>query len=116
MSAFGEQVELLTRQEALQKELETVGEDMDAMTRILDELDSLNTKVGADGSGAMPLPSAVIGALSRVHPVRVAVVRIRLPKTAQCSNPLCCICCIFRMASGSVFAAAMLAFSYGQAH
>lgn len=48
MSAFGEQVELLTRQEALQKELETVGEDMDAMTRILDELDSLNTKVGAD--------------------------------------------------------------------
>ena len=46
MSAFGEQVELLTRQEALQKELETVGEDMEAMTRILDELDSLNTKVG----------------------------------------------------------------------
>lgn len=46
MSAFGEQVELLVRQEALQKELEGVGEDMAAMTRILDELDSLNTKVG----------------------------------------------------------------------
>jgi hypothetical protein len=48
MSAFGEQVELLSRQEALQKELETVGEDMEAMTRILDELDSLNTKVVPD--------------------------------------------------------------------
>ena len=48
MSALGEQVELLARQEALQKELEAVGEDMDAMTRILDELDSLNSKVGGD--------------------------------------------------------------------
>lgn len=47
MSAYGEQVELLGRQEALQKELENVGEDMEAMSRILDELDSLNTKVGA---------------------------------------------------------------------
>lgn len=46
LSAFGEQVELLARQEALQKELEAVGEDMEAMTRILDELDSLNSKVG----------------------------------------------------------------------
>ncbi len=46
MSAFGEQVELLARQEALQQELEACGEDMDRMTRVLDELDGLNTKVG----------------------------------------------------------------------
>jgi hypothetical protein len=52
-------VELLTRQEALQKELETVGEDMDAMTRILDELDSLNSKVGDSPAfrAAIPLRS-----------------------------------------------------------
>ena len=55
MSAFGEQVELLARQEALQKELEAVGEDMEAMTRILDELDSLNTKVGAVQGGLVCL-------------------------------------------------------------
>jgi hypothetical protein len=60
MSAFGEQVELLTRQEALQKQLESVGEDMEAMTRILDELDSLNSKVG--GRRTMCAPSTL-----RIH-------------------------------------------------
>lgn len=44
MSAYGESVELLARQEAIQKELETCGEDMDKMSALVDELDSLSTK------------------------------------------------------------------------
>ena len=38
MSAYGEQVQLLQRQEQIQKELEDCGEDMDRMSDLLDEL------------------------------------------------------------------------------
>lgn len=38
MSAYGEQVRLLQRQEEIQKELEDCGEDMDRMSELLDEL------------------------------------------------------------------------------
>ena len=38
MSAYGEQVRLLQRQEEIQKELEDCGEDMDHMAELLDEL------------------------------------------------------------------------------
>ncbi len=44
MSAFGEQVQLLAKQEALQKELEECSEDMERMTQVLDELDRLTNK------------------------------------------------------------------------
>ena len=46
MSAFGEQVELVARQEQIQKELETCGDDMDRMSALVDELDSLSNRVG----------------------------------------------------------------------
>jgi hypothetical protein len=38
MSAYGEQVQLLQRQEQIQRELEDCGEDMDRMAELLDEL------------------------------------------------------------------------------
>lgn len=44
MSAFGEQVALMARQEEIQVALETVGEDMTKMTELLDELDVINNK------------------------------------------------------------------------
>lgn len=45
MSAFGEQVQLMARQEEIQVALESVGDDMTEMTKLLDELDSINNKV-----------------------------------------------------------------------
>ena len=44
MSAYGEQVELIARQEQIQKELEDCGEDMDKMADLLDELQELTSK------------------------------------------------------------------------
>ncbi len=44
MSAYGEQVELIARQEQIQKELEDCGEDMDRMADLLDELQELNSQ------------------------------------------------------------------------
>ena len=44
MSAYGEQVQLLTRQEEIQKGLEECGEDMERMSELLDELQELNSK------------------------------------------------------------------------
>ena len=38
MSTYGEQVQLLQRQEEIQTELEDCGEDMDRMAELLDEL------------------------------------------------------------------------------
>lgn len=49
MSAFGEQVQLMARQEEIQVALETVGHDMTEMTKLLDELDSINSKVRQGG-------------------------------------------------------------------
>lgn len=43
MSAFGEQVKLQRRQEALQTELEQCGDDMDKMAALLDEMEELNS-------------------------------------------------------------------------
>lgn len=39
MSAYGEQLAVLQRQEGIQKELEECGEDMDRMSALLDELE-----------------------------------------------------------------------------
>ena len=44
MSACGEQVELIARQEQIQKALEDCGEDMDRMADLLDELQELNSQ------------------------------------------------------------------------
>lgn len=44
MSAYGEQVQLLTRQEEIQTGLEECGEDMERMSELLDELQELNSK------------------------------------------------------------------------
>ena len=44
MSAYGEQVELIARQEQIQSELEDCGEDMDRMADLLDELQELNSQ------------------------------------------------------------------------
>jgi len=44
MSAYGEQVELIARQEQIQVELEGCGDDMDKMSELLDELQELSTK------------------------------------------------------------------------
>ncbi len=44
MSAYGEQLTLLQRQEDVQKELEECGEDMERMSAVLDELQELNSK------------------------------------------------------------------------
>ena len=44
MSAYGKQVELIARQEQIQKELEDCGEDMDRMADLLDELQELNSQ------------------------------------------------------------------------
>jgi hypothetical protein len=38
MSAYGEQLSLMQRQDQIQKELEECGEDMDRMSALLDEL------------------------------------------------------------------------------
>ena len=46
MSAFDEQMVVLRRQEEIQKELEACGEDMEKMSLILDELDTLSQQVG----------------------------------------------------------------------
>lgn len=43
-SAFGDLVKNMNRQEELQKQLEEVGEDMDRMSKILDELQILNNQ------------------------------------------------------------------------
>ncbi|KAL4439755.1 hypothetical protein ABPG75_002756 [Micractinium tetrahymenae] len=44
MSAFGDQVTTMKRQEEIQKELEAVGEDMDRMGELLDELQELTNQ------------------------------------------------------------------------
>lgn len=44
MSAFGEQVEFLKRQEEIQHALEKCGEDMEAMAQLLDDLSELQSK------------------------------------------------------------------------
>eukprot|EP00887_Chlorella_sp_A99_P000425 scaffold17.g425.t1 len=44
MSAFGEQVEFLIRQEEIQHALEKCGEDMEAMAQLLDDLSELQSK------------------------------------------------------------------------
>lgn len=41
MSAYGEQLAVLKRQEAIQTELEACGEDMERMSALLDELQEL---------------------------------------------------------------------------
>ena len=38
LSAYGEQLAVAARTEAIQRELETVGEDMEKMSALLDEL------------------------------------------------------------------------------
>lgn len=48
MLAFNEQLVVLRRQEEIQAELEACGEDMEAMSAILDELDTLSQQVAAD--------------------------------------------------------------------
>ncbi|KAK9842531.1 hypothetical protein WJX81_004688 [Elliptochloris bilobata] len=47
LSAYGEQVEVVQRQEAIQRELEDCGEDMERMSALLDELQEVNAR-GAD--------------------------------------------------------------------
>lgn len=50
MSAFDEQLVVIRRQEEIQKELEECGEDMEKMSAILDELDTLSQQVDATPS------------------------------------------------------------------
>ena len=44
MSVYGEQAKISARMDAIQKELESCTEDMDRMTQLLDELDTLQNK------------------------------------------------------------------------
>lgn len=42
--------QIVKRQEAISRDLENVGDDMERMQALLDELDKLNNKVGCVGS------------------------------------------------------------------
>ena len=44
MSAFSDQLDIMKRQEAVQKGLEECGDDMDKMGKLLDELNDLTSK------------------------------------------------------------------------
>ena len=49
MSAYGEQLAVLSRQDGIQKDLEECGEDMERMSQLLDELQVGHLPVGATG-------------------------------------------------------------------
>ena len=53
MSAYGEQLAVLSRQDGIQKELEDCGEDMERMSQLLDELQAGFLPPGRSGPGGL---------------------------------------------------------------